>query len=111
MKKKVLEEMNIFNTFVFLYIYSRVAYSYLNQFSNRVKLMRKVLLVPTKMRVSPCLLPGEVKWFIGGYRRQEAEQFLSVLSNDLSLLFITVSVCVSGHEVFFNHKNGENYPV
>lgn len=107
MKKKVLEEMNIFNTFVFLYIYSRVAYSYLNQFSNRVKLMRKVLLVPTKMGVSP----GEVKWFIGGYRRQEAEQFLSVLSNDLSLLFITVSVCVSGHEVFFNHKNRENYPV
>lgn len=32
-----------------------------------------------------------------GFKRQEAEQFLSVLSNDLSLLFITVSVCVSGH--------------
>lgn len=58
-------------------------------------------------RVSPRLLLGEVKWFIGGYRRQEAEQFLLVWSKDLPPLFIKVSVYVPGHYAFFNHKNRE----
>lgn len=82
-----------------------MTYSYLNQFSNTVKLIWTVLVVPTTMRVSPRLLLGEVKWFIGGYRRQKAEQVLSVLSTDLSPVFIKVSVYVPGHCVFFNHKN------
>lgn len=76
-----------------MYIYSRVAYSYLNQFSNRVKLMRKVLLVPAKMRVSPCLLPGEVKWFIGGSKGKKLNnfcQFWVMIYHSYSLQFLCV---------------------
>lgn len=68
--------------------------------------MWTVPLGPATMRVSPRLLLGEVKWFIGGYRRQETEQFLPVLSKDLSPFFIKVSAYVPGHYAFFNHKTG-----
>lgn len=67
--------------------------------------MWTVPLGPATMRVSPCLLLGEVKWFIGGYRRQETEEFLPVLSKDLPPFFFKVSVYVPGHCAFFNHKN------
>lgn len=67
--------------------------------------MWTVPLGPATMRISPHLLLGEVKWFIGGYRRQEAEQFLPVLSKDLSPFFIKVPVYVPGHYAFFHHKN------
>lgn len=47
-----------------IFIQDGVTYSYQNQFSNIVKLMQIVPLVPTTIRISPCLLLREVKWFI-----------------------------------------------
>lgn len=106
LKKKVLEETKVFNTFILLYFYSR--WSGLHISKSIFQYSQTDADSPTSAKYNEGfthLFLGQVKWFIGGYRRQEAEQFLPVLNEDLSPLFIKVSVYVPGHYVFFNNKN------